>query len=77
MARVLIIDDDVTLRQALTKHLERAGHDVRRDTRRIARCRRARDGARRRPLSQQAVRGRRAGDAGRHVARADGRAGAL
>jgi DNA-binding response OmpR family regulator len=29
MARVLIIDDDVTLRQALTKHLERAGHDVR------------------------------------------------
>src|SRR5207248_8317590 len=29
MARVLIIDDDVTLRQALTKHLEHAGHDVR------------------------------------------------
>jgi DNA-binding response OmpR family regulator len=29
MARVLIIDDDVTLRQALTKHLERAGHDTR------------------------------------------------
>ncbi len=29
MARVLIIDDDVTLRQALTKHLERAGHEVR------------------------------------------------
>jgi len=29
MARILIIDDDVTLRQALTKHLERAGHDVR------------------------------------------------
>src|SRR5436309_15427820 len=29
MARVLIIDDDVTLRQVLTKHLERAGHDVR------------------------------------------------
>ena len=29
MARVLIIDDDVTLRQALTKYLERAGHDVR------------------------------------------------
>src|SRR6266511_5724861 len=29
MARVLIIDDDVMLRQALTKHLERAGHDVR------------------------------------------------
>jgi|SRR5689334_5950957 DNA-binding response OmpR family regulator len=29
MARVLIIDDDVTLRQALTKHLERAGYDTR------------------------------------------------
>src|SRR2546428_14060995 len=29
MARLLIIDDDVTLRQALTKHLERAGHEVR------------------------------------------------
>ena len=29
MARVLIIDDDVTLRQVLTKHLEHAGHDVR------------------------------------------------
>lgn len=29
MAQILIIDDDVTLRQALTKHLERAGHDVR------------------------------------------------
>src|SRR5713101_8912476 len=29
MARVLIIDDDVTLRQALTKHLELAGHEVR------------------------------------------------
>ncbi|HVH67183.1 MAG TPA: response regulator [Gemmatimonadales bacterium] len=29
MARVLIIDDDVMLRQALTKHLERAGHDTR------------------------------------------------
>jgi DNA-binding response OmpR family regulator len=29
MARVLIIDDDVTLRQALTKHLERAGYDIR------------------------------------------------
>src|SRR5256886_5846862 len=29
MARVLIIDDDVTLRQALTKHLEHAGHEVR------------------------------------------------
>jgi DNA-binding response OmpR family regulator len=29
MARVLIVDDDVTLRQALTKHLELAGHDVR------------------------------------------------
>ena len=29
MARVLIIDDDVTLRQALTKHLERSGHEVR------------------------------------------------
>lgn len=29
MARVLIIDDDVALRQALTKHLERAGHEVR------------------------------------------------
>jgi len=29
VARVLIIDDDVALRQALTKHLERAGHDVR------------------------------------------------
>src|SRR6266566_1730387 len=30
MAKVLIIDDDVTLRQALTKHLEHAGHEVRR-----------------------------------------------
>src|SRR6266702_1957152 len=29
MAKVLIIDDDVTLRQALTKHLEHAGHEVR------------------------------------------------
>ena len=29
MARVLIIDDDVTLRQVLTKHLEHAGHEVR------------------------------------------------
>ena len=29
MARILIIDDDVTLRQALTKHLERVGHQVR------------------------------------------------
>ena len=29
MVRVLIIDDDVALRQALAKHLERAGHDVR------------------------------------------------
>jgi DNA-binding response OmpR family regulator len=29
VARVLIIDDDVALRQVLTKHLERAGHDVR------------------------------------------------
>src|SRR5438874_13326445 len=29
MARILIIADDVTLRQALTKHLEHAGHDVR------------------------------------------------
>lgn len=29
MAQILIIDDDVTLRQALTKHLERAGHEVR------------------------------------------------
>ena len=29
MARILIIDDDVTLRQALTKHLEHAGHEVR------------------------------------------------
>ncbi len=29
MARILVIDDDVALRQALTKHLERAGHDVR------------------------------------------------
>lgn len=29
MARILIVDDDVTLRQALTKHLELAGHDVR------------------------------------------------
>src|SRR5882762_11165194 len=29
MARILIIDDDVTLRQALTKHLELAGHEVR------------------------------------------------
>lgn len=29
MARVLIIDDDVSLRQALTKHLELAGHHVR------------------------------------------------
>ena len=29
MARVLIIDDDVAFRQAITKHLERAGHEVR------------------------------------------------
>ena len=29
MARVLIIDDDVSFRQALAKHFERAGHDVR------------------------------------------------
>ena len=29
MARILIIDDDVTLRQALTKHLELSGHEVR------------------------------------------------
>jgi CheY-like chemotaxis protein len=29
MAQVLIIDDDIALRQALTKHLERAGHAVR------------------------------------------------
>lgn len=29
MARVLIIDDDLALRVALTKHLEHAGHDVR------------------------------------------------
>jgi DNA-binding response OmpR family regulator len=29
MARVLIIDDDVSFAQALTKHLERVGHDVR------------------------------------------------
>src|SRR6059058_4231706 len=29
MARLLIIDDDVTLRQSLTKHLEHAGHEVR------------------------------------------------
>ena len=29
MANVLIIDDDVALRQALAKHLERAGHAVR------------------------------------------------
>jgi DNA-binding response OmpR family regulator len=29
MARVLIIDDDAALRQALTKHLVHAGHDVR------------------------------------------------
>ncbi len=29
MARILIIDDDVTLRQALTKHLEHVGHEVR------------------------------------------------
>jgi DNA-binding response OmpR family regulator len=29
MARILIIDDDVVLRQALTKHLERAGHEIR------------------------------------------------
>jgi len=29
MAQVLIIDDDVSLRHVLTKHLERAGHDVR------------------------------------------------
>lgn len=28
MARVLIIDDDVAVRQAVTKHLELAGHDV-------------------------------------------------
>jgi DNA-binding response OmpR family regulator len=29
IARILIVDDDVSFRQALTKHLERAGHDVR------------------------------------------------
>jgi len=29
MARVLIIDDDVALGQALMKHLQRAGHEVR------------------------------------------------
>lgn len=29
MARILIIDDDVAIRQAVTQHLERAGHDVR------------------------------------------------
>jgi DNA-binding response OmpR family regulator len=29
MGRVLIIDDDVAFTQALTKHLERVGHDVR------------------------------------------------
>src|SRR5256885_16485766 len=29
MARLLIIDDDVTLRKALTKHLEQAGNEVR------------------------------------------------
>jgi CheY-like chemotaxis protein len=29
MAHILIIDDDVTLRQALTKLLEREGHEVR------------------------------------------------
>jgi DNA-binding response OmpR family regulator len=29
MARVLIIDDDIALRVALTRHLEQAGHDVR------------------------------------------------
>ncbi|HEX4575311.1 MAG TPA: response regulator [Gemmatimonadales bacterium] len=29
MARVLIIDDDLAFAQALTKHLARAGHDVR------------------------------------------------
>lgn len=29
MARVLIIDDDVALREALSKHLARAGHEVR------------------------------------------------
>lgn len=29
MARVLIIDDDAVLRQALAKHLEHFGHDVR------------------------------------------------
>lgn len=29
MARILIIDDDVALGRALTKHLERVGHDVR------------------------------------------------
>jgi DNA-binding response OmpR family regulator len=29
MARVLIIDDDIALREALAKHLARAGHEVR------------------------------------------------
>ncbi len=29
MARILIIDDDVPFRQALAKHFELAGHDVR------------------------------------------------
>lgn len=29
MAQILIIDDDVTFRQSLTKHLEHAGHEVR------------------------------------------------
>jgi CheY-like chemotaxis protein len=29
MAQVLIIDDDIALRQALTRHLEHAGHVVR------------------------------------------------
>ncbi len=28
MARIVIIDDDAALGRALTKHLERAGHDV-------------------------------------------------
>lgn len=32
MARVLIIEDDVTLRVAWTRHLEHAGHDVRQAT---------------------------------------------
>lgn len=29
MARVLIVDDDAAVAQALTKHIERAGHTVR------------------------------------------------